>query len=132
TTSGADKVFTLTGNQPREGQLQRSPDGSYVTLAGYNVAVGSEEPYDEKASSRPRAVARLDAEDNVDTSTSLNNAFSERSPRGAVTVDGTGYWLAGDGDKDSPKASVRYVEHGATASTAVVTPPTNAGMPVVI
>ncbi len=132
TTSGADRALTLTGNRPTEGQLQRSPDGQHVTLVGYNAGVGVEEPYDEKASKYARTIGRIDADGTVDTSTALTNAFSETSPRGVVTVDGTGYWLTGSGSEDSPKAGVRYADNGATTSVGLVTTPSSTGLPTVV
>ena len=53
----------------------------------------------------PRVVARVDGSGNVDTSTILN-AFTGNNPRGAVTDDGTHFWVTGAGTSGNPRGIV--------------------------
>lgn len=100
---GTTKPLTLGGTETTTGVLARSVDGKSVTFAGYSVAPGV-----SVGSSAPRGVALVDASGTVDTSTTLANALTKSAVRGAVTNDGTGFWVSGDGDDASPKRSVVY------------------------
>jgi hypothetical protein len=69
--SGATHALFTSGQTPAEGLLNRSADGYYLTLAGYDTPVGrtfvtSTFPYQY-----PRTIALVDGSANVDTSTAI-------------------------------------------------------------
>jgi hypothetical protein len=88
--SGPNFQFALSGTGTTEGALAVSSDGNYLTLAGY-VALPGADP-----TTAARVVARVDAQGDVDTTTTLSNAFAS-GIRGAVTIDGSAFWICGTG-----------------------------------
>jgi len=97
-SSGSQRRFANSGQASSEGALARSSDGHYLTLAGYDadaVVAPTASVASTPATTTNRVVARIDAAGNVDTSTSINNAFDRNNVRGAVTDDGTRFWVSG-------------------------------------
>lgn len=95
TVSTPNRALTMSGSATSEGALSLSADGRYITLAGYDAAVGTTGIPNTPAIGINRVAARIDAAGNVDTSTTVNNQFSGNNVRGATTLDGTSIWLAG-------------------------------------
>lgn len=93
--SGANARLTLAGSSTSEGALCRSANGSYVTLAGYDAAPGLAAVAGTASAATNRVVGRIDALGTVDTSTASTSAYSAGNVRGAVTGDGSGFWLTG-------------------------------------
>lgn len=122
-TAGGANPVTLSGNASLEGGLTRSSDGKYVVLAGYAAAAGVNVKV--AASSVGRVVARIGANGSVDSTTTMNNAFSggSASVRGAASDDGSAFWVSGDGN--SGTNGIQYVAYGGTAATQVVSTPSN-------
>lgn len=116
--------LTNSGNATSEGALQRSVDGRFLTFAGYASPVGT---LAVKDAADPRVVGRLAADGAVDTSTQLTGAFLSDNVRGAISTDGSAYWVAGTGASGS--GGVWHVAHGSTTPTQVVTTPGNARVP---
>ncbi|HEX3897194.1 MAG TPA: hypothetical protein VHW73_13370 [Rudaea sp.] len=108
-------AFTLSGAGTTEGALAGSPDGNYLTLAGYAVAPGA------PISNAVRVIARVDAQGNVDTSTTLGNGFST-AVRGAVTDDGNHFWISGSGS-GSGDGGIWYELLGLDGATQLVSSP---------
>jgi hypothetical protein len=106
-------AFTLSGTGTTEGALAGSPDGNYLTLAGYAVAPGA------LIASAVRVVARVDAMGVIDTSTTLGNGFSS-VVRGAVTDDGNHFWISGSGSNDG---GIWYELLGLDGGTQLVSSP---------
>lgn len=93
---GGNNAFTLQGNSDAVGALARSVDGRYVTLAGYTIPVGGAvEVHNETT---PRDVARVDSLGAANTSTTLGGTFAEAKIRGAASVDGSAFWVTGNGN----------------------------------
>lgn len=114
--SGANHPFTLQGTSDAVGALALSADRRYVTLAGYTEAVGG-----NPASTAPRDVARVNAIGEVDTSTTLGATFEEENIRGAVTADGSSFWVAGNGNGNgAPKGGMIYAPIGNSATPTVI------------
>ncbi|WP_436521258.1 DUF3616 domain-containing protein [Actinoplanes sp. HUAS TT8] len=111
--SGANRPFTLEGDSAAVGALARSSDGRYVTLAGYSAVPGA------ATASAPRVVARVDAAGSVDTSTTLGTSFTQEKVRGAVTADGTRFWVTGHGATASPKGGLVQADLGASSGTVL-------------
>lgn len=75
--------------------------------------------------STPRVVARFDLNSKTfDTSTRVTDAFNgiasdPGSIRGAITIDGNGYWMVGKGVYGDTTYGVRYVPHGGNTSVNI-------------
>jgi|GEM_PF-1390404 len=95
--SGANQPFSLTGLAVTEGDLSRSLDGRYLSMAGYAAAPGSANLGTSLASNVNRVVARMDSSGGVDTSSIVTNAFNAGSPRSATSTDGSAFWVSGSG-----------------------------------
>jgi hypothetical protein len=121
--SGNNQPFTLSGTAGSEGGLSLSVNGKYVTLAGYAAPPGTASVSSSMTSAIARLVARVDAAGNVDTTTRLTKAFSANNVRGATSIDGTAFWVAGNGSTGT--AGVQYAVLGATDSTQVLATPSN-------
>ena len=111
--AGANRAFTLDGDSAAVGALARSADGRFVTLAGYTATPGS------ATASVPRVVARVDGNGAVDTSTTLGTSFTQEKVRGAVTDDGSRFWVTGHGATASPTGGLVSVPLGAAAGTVL-------------
>jgi 2',3'-cyclic-nucleotide 2'-phosphodiesterase (5'-nucleotidase family) len=111
--SGSNKQLTITGNSGAEGSLRRSTDGRYLTLAGYAAANLA------TTTGASRVVGRVDVNGNIDTTTVVSG-HSTASIRGAVTTDGSAFWVSGSVN------GAQYVTLGSSTSTQLNTAlPTN-------
>ena len=118
---GSNRRLTLSGTNKGEGALVVSSDGNYVTLAGYDAAPGTASIVSSNSSAVNRIVARVDAAGNIDTTTRLNSAFDMASVGGAMTVDGSAFWVSGNGA--TGLGGVWYLAHGATGGLQVLANP---------
>jgi len=118
-----NRALTLNGASTTEGGMNRSTDGHYLVLMGYNLTGGTVGP---AASTASRVVGRIDSAGRVDTTTAFTDGtFSASSPRGAASVDGTAFWLGGDSPVLANRGA-RYATFGANSSTQLNdTGPTN-------
>jgi hypothetical protein len=123
--SGSNYPFVISGTANSEGALSRSNDGHYVTLAGYAAAPATAGVSSSSSASTPRVVARVDSAGNVDTSTTLNNAFDTNNVRTATSVDGTAFWVGGSGNTTTSAGGTHYVTLGGTMGTPIETTPTS-------
>jgi predicted extracellular nuclease len=112
-TAGADRRLTTTASATSEGTLNRSADGRYLTLGGYDAAPGTAGVVSTTAAVTNRVVARVSADGVVDTSTALGDAYSSANIRGVTTDDGSRYWTAGSA------GGVRFATHGAATSASI-------------
>jgi hypothetical protein len=119
--SGSNRRLTLGGTKKGEGGLVVSSDGNYLTLAGYDAAPGTASVAATATSAVNRIVARIDAVGNVDTTTRLNSAFDTASVGGAVSVDGSAFWVSGDGA--TGLGGVWYLKHGVTGGLQILAHP---------
>jgi Fibronectin type III domain/Protein of unknown function (DUF3616) len=117
--SGSNNRFTLEGDSNAVGALARSADGRYITLAGYTQPLGA--TLGNSSDTAPRVVARVDSLGNVDTSTTLSTNFTQEKIRGAVTNDGSGFWVTGHGNTASPKGGMVYAPLGSSKPTVLFT-----------
>jgi predicted extracellular nuclease len=120
--SGANQPLTMSGSAGSEGALELSADGRFVTLAGYAAAVGTSSVV---GTSVPRVVGRVDSSGAVNTSTALTDAYGGNNIRGAVSDDGSRFWIAG------AAGGLRLAQLGATTSTSITTTPSNVRVPVI-
>ncbi len=97
-SSGANVALTLTGTNGTtskfpEGLLQLSPDGTTLSLAGYNQTPGK--AISTSSSTTNRVVATVSASGIVDTTTVINSGSSLGIVRSAVT-DGSKVYISSD------------------------------------
>ncbi len=122
TMSGSNRPITLSGTATSEGSFTRSVDGHFVSFAGYAIAPGTASVASSTSTTAPRVVARVDSLGNVNTTTTLGSAYGGNNVRGAVTVDGTAFWVSGTG---SP-GGIEYQLLGASTDPVnVVSVPSN-------
>ena len=119
-TSGAT-ALTQSGTATSEGWINRSTDGRYVVFAGYAADAGTASiagTTNLSTDTAPvnRGIGRIDATGAVDTSTRLVDAFSAGNPRGVASVDGTGFWITGNGG--GATSGTFYVAFGSTGAGA--------------
>ncbi|WP_253841975.1 ExeM/NucH family extracellular endonuclease [Actinokineospora globicatena] len=127
TSTAAGKRLTLSGSATSEGALARSADGRYLTIAGYDADPGTASVAGTTSAAVNRVVARVDGSGAVDTTTTVTDTFSANNVRGAVTDDGSRFWVVG------ANGGVRLAALGSTgASTQINTAaPTNVRAAVV-
>jgi hypothetical protein len=89
TAANAQLALTLTGNSTSEGFLTASTNGTFLTLGGYNAAVGTAAP---SGLANNRVIARINLNGTIDTSTLLNDATNGNIR--SVVSDGTNVWAA--------------------------------------
>jgi hypothetical protein len=118
--SGLNRILTMSGTATSDGSLNLSPDGQYLTLTGYDAALGTASVTGTSSLLTNRIVGVVYGNGSINTTTTINDKFSANNIRSAVTNDGTNFWCAGAND------GTVYVPLGNTAaSTAVSTTVTN-------
>jgi hypothetical protein len=116
--NGNQRPLSLSGLTAREGVISLSVDGRYASLLGYATPPGATTSVSTSpTASVNRVVGRIDARDNVDTSTALTTAFTSNNARAAVSVDGTAFWAAGAGS--GAAAGLHYIAFGTAGGTQV-------------
>jgi hypothetical protein len=102
-----------TGTATYQLDLQRSADGRFLVLPCFGAAKGTASA---AALLSARVVARVAADGSVDTSTALTDVSTTMPMISVASRDGSAYYLSIEG------AGIRYAIHGATTSTAIVSP----------
>ena len=120
-TLAGHRRFTVNGTDSAEGALNLSANGQYLTLAGYDAAVGRANVASGTNSLFVnRVVARVDADGLVDTTTVITDGYTFNSIHSAVTDDGTRFWTSGDGGTDANgnlTGGIRYMPFGNPGSS---------------
>jgi hypothetical protein len=97
TTSTVGGNQTLTDSSAgSDGEITLSPNGQYLTLTGYDAAVGTSGVVSTSSSSTPRTIGTIGGNGVVNTATTAN-IDSGNNIRSAVTTDGNQFWTAGAG-----------------------------------
>jgi hypothetical protein len=115
-TIGNQRKLVAHGTSTAEGFINRSPDGQWLTFAGYDAPLGTPGLSSSSASTTAsppgfnRVIARMDAAGNLDTSTGLNNWSGGGSPRSVITTNGTKFRMVG------ANGNLREANLGDTAS----------------
>jgi hypothetical protein len=118
--SGANRRLTNSGSATSEGFLTLSADGQYLICAGYDAALGTVGVAGTASATVNRVIARIDLNENIDTSTALTDAYSAGNIRSATSNDGLEFWTAGS------NSGARYAAAlGATTTTQLSTTLTN-------
>lgn len=122
-----------------EGTLQLSADGHLLTIMGYGVNAASfnratlnpTNAYGTQALAQTtsvlggsrtavsRVVAAVNAQGKVDTSTALFGFANTNNPRSAATVNGSSFYVAGQGVKGDGTQGVQFVMDGASSGTVI-------------
>jgi hypothetical protein len=121
-------------------------NGQYLTIMGYGVNANTfnraaTSVYGNAALGQsisvangtntvvPRVVALIGSDGSVDTSTALTGVFNGNNPRSAATIDGTSFYVSGQGATGDGTGGVFYAQKGATTAAAInanTTAPTGA------
>ncbi len=130
--SGSNYGISGEYGSSSEGTLQLSGNGQYLTIMGYginpdvynanpaaygpsgNTALGQ-----TYAADVSRVVAVISANGTVNTSTALSNVYDQNNPRSAYTVDGSSFYVSGQGAKGDTTGGVYYAKLGATSATPI-------------
>ncbi len=93
------ETHSVTFTNSYEGGLARSANGRLVSLAAYGAAPGTVE-IDSTGTGAARSAIMVDASGVVTVAVDVpeQKAFANGPVRSAVTEDGRGFWMAGDGD----------------------------------
>jgi hypothetical protein len=140
TTNGTFTLpSTISGEygSASEGILQQSVNGQYLTMMGYGVnadtfntaplstygtaALGQTTSLTgQTVTTVPRTVALIGGEAGVNTSTQLTGVFNTNNPRSATTVDGSSFYVSGQGaSKTDATQGIFYATLGATTATPI-------------
>ena len=119
-----------------EGTLELSADGHSLTIAGYGVNAntfneGGAAVYGNAALAQStsvqggqftavsRVIADINADGSVDTSTALFNVFNTNNPRSVATVNGSSFYISGQGVKGDTTQGVFLATDGASSATSI-------------
>jgi len=140
--NGLNSAISGEYGSASEGILERSVTGNALTIVGYGVNANtfntaSPSTYGTSALGQtisvasgnttvvPRVVALIGPNATVDTSTALTGVFNTNNPRSAATVNGSSFYVSGQGVAGDGTGGVFYAQKGATTAT-----PINAGTTV--
>jgi hypothetical protein len=131
-------AFSSEYGSSSEGSLELSADGHSLVIAGYGVNAntfnaGGSGVYGTSALAQStsvpggshtavaRVIADITADGAVDTSTALYNVFNLNNPRSVATVDGSSFYVSGQGDKNPTdmEQGVYYALDGASSATVI-------------
>ena len=124
-----------------EGTLELSGDGHSLVIAGYDVnyqtfnagETGGNNVYGATALAQsytvptgndtlvPRAIVDIGATGTVDDSTNLLGVFNTNNPRSVATINGTTFYVSGQGVSGSTTQGVFVAADGASSATAIDT-----------
>jgi hypothetical protein len=136
TSSGGNSAISGEYGSASEGFLQQSYNGQYLTIMGYGVnantfntaplsvygtaALGQTTSLlNQSVTTVPRVVALIGADGSVDTSTALTGVFNMNNPRSVATVDGSSFYISGQGITGDGTGGLFYAVKGATTATPI-------------
>jgi hypothetical protein len=137
TPNGANAAISGEYGSASEGFLQLSGNNHLLTIMGYgvNAATFNSAPlatYGATALGQttsvpggpytvvPRVVATIGASGTVNTSTAVTNFANTNNPRSAYTVDGSSFYISGQGaSKADPTQGVYLVRDGQSTGTPI-------------
>jgi hypothetical protein len=122
-----------------EGTLELAANGESLVIMGYGINAdtfnaGGAAVYGNAALAQstsiqnngtytavPRVVADISYTGAVDTSTAVYNVFNTNNPRSVTTVDGTTFYISGQGVKGDKTQGVFSVQDGSSTATPIDT-----------
>src|SRR6202046_1392515 len=137
--SGANFAVSGEYGSSSEATLQLSGNGRYLTIMGYgvnanafnanpgsfsldptNTALGQSGSLTGKSyTAVPRVVALIGQNGSVNSSTGLFNVFDANNPRSVYTVDGTSFYVSGQGNYPDATGGVFYATLGSHSATSI-------------
>ena len=122
--SGSTNALLETGQSGAEGLLNRSANGYFLTLAGYDVPVGQQFVTSTFPFQFSRTIALVNAAGGVDTSTTISTTSSSSvpyNPLDVVSNDGKEFWLVSDLPVgDTTDSGLEYISSvGAKTATQI-------------
>lgn len=95
------EALTLSGTATSEGALSLSVNGLSLSFAGYNANAGTASIASTAAATVNRGAGLVTYDGQYTLAARTDQGFSGNNVRGAVTVDGSGFWLSGNGGSGS-------------------------------
>jgi hypothetical protein len=124
--AGSTHALLLSGQNGAEGLLNRSANGYFLTLTGYDLPVGRQFVTSTFPFQFPRSIALVNGAASVNTSTAISTTQVSGvnvpyNPLDAVTNDGNEFWLASNlPTGDTTDSGILYVGSvGATSATRI-------------
>ncbi len=134
--NGSNSPISGEYGSASEGILERSVTGNYLTIVGYGVNANtfngaSPTTYGTSALGQtlsvssgsttvvPRVIALIGANATVDTTTALTGVFNSNNPRSAATVNGSSFYVTGQGVTGDGTGGLFYALKGATTATPI-------------
>jgi hypothetical protein len=136
---GANWIISGEYGSSSEGTLQLAANGQSLVIAGYGVNAntyntGGAAVFGNAALAQstslststtftpvPRVIADIGANGAVDTTTALYNVFNTNNPRSVATVNGSSFYISGQGVSGDTTEGVFFALKGASSATAVNT-----------
>jgi hypothetical protein len=138
TASGANSPVSGEYGSSSEGTLQLSGNGKYLTVMGYGVNAAAFNADPAKYSSTgnpalgqsgsltgqsytavPRVVATIAGDGFVNSTTAVYNVFDQNNPRSVYSVDGTSFYISGQGNFPDATGGVFYTTLGSHSATSI-------------
>ncbi|MGB3584306.1 MAG: PEP-CTERM sorting domain-containing protein [Roseiarcus sp.] len=138
TAQGANSPVSGEYGSSSEGALQLSGNGKYLTIMGYGVNAAAFNADPAKYSSTgnpalgqsgsltgqsytavPRVVAVIGQNGSVNSTTALYNIFDQNNPRSVYSVNGTSFYVSGQGDFPDATGGVFYATLGSHSATSI-------------
>jgi hypothetical protein len=132
TQSGSNYAISGEYGSSSEASLELSGNGQYLTVAGYginaaqfNANPGAYGPSTNTALGQsysadvPRVVALVSGTGAVSTQTALTNVFNGNNPRSVYTVNGSSFYVSGQGTSPDDTGGVFYATRGAHTATSI-------------
>jgi hypothetical protein len=125
--TGVTHALLLSGQSGAEGLLNRSADGYYLTLSGYDVPVGRQFVTSTFPFQFPRTIARVDGAGNVDTSTAISTTPDSNvpyNPLDVVSYDGNEFWLVSSlATGNNTESGIEYIDSLGETNGLQIGPP---------
>ncbi len=99
-STGPD-ALTLSGTATSEGALSLSGNGLYLSFAGYNANAGTASIAGTASATVNRGAGLVTYDGQYTLAARTDQGFSGNNVRGAVTVDGSSFWMSGTGGSGS-------------------------------
>ena len=138
-SSGTNNAISGEYGSSSEGSLSLSADGKSLVIAGYGVNAktfnaGGNAVYGTTALAQttslsnatgvavvPRVIADITGNGVVDTSTALYNVFNTNNARSVATVNGSSFYISGQGVALDTTEGLFLAQDGASSATAINT-----------
>ena len=120
-TSGSQKRLTVSGTATSEGFISLSGNGQYLSIVGYDAAIGTASVTSSNTNAVSRVIGRISVGDgSIDTTTAISETGTPGNPRSITSSDGNSFYVG------TSAGGVKYITFGTVgASTQLSSAPTN-------